>query len=71
VSAAFQRHAHTSRLVEPFKALSSSTSVLDTTENPPAGFEGAGMGRLVELTKPLPLSEVVSMVKKHLGLSYR
>jgi hypothetical protein len=35
-----------------------------------AGFEGAGMGRRVDLGKGLEVSEVVRIVKEHLSLEH-
>lgn len=55
------------RLVEPFKG-KSKISVVDESENPPAGFEGAGMGKLVELEKEMSVDEIVKIVKKHLNI---
>lgn len=54
------------RLVEPFK--NGKVSVVDKTENPPAGFEGAGMGKLVDLDKELSVDEIVKIIKKHLNI---
>jgi putative NIF3 family GTP cyclohydrolase 1 type 2 len=36
--------------------------------DPPEGHGGAGIGKIVELGKPLDLNEVVKKVKAHLGL---
>lgn len=58
------------RLVEPFKSNASSTEVVDATENPPQGFEGAGMGKVVTLKSGMSVAEVVKAVKEHLGLEY-
>lgn len=56
------------RLVEPFQGTS---EVVDQSENPPPGFEGAGMGRVIKLASPLSLDDVVPIVKKHLGVDSR
>jgi len=51
--------------VQPF----TSSKACQPEENPPAGFEGAGSGRVVELEgEGLELEEVVKRVKKHLGM---
>ncbi|BEI82438.1 hypothetical protein CcaverHIS002_0303060 [Cutaneotrichosporon cavernicola] len=57
-------------LVEPFKGNSSAIEVVTATENPPEGFEGAGMGKIVRLKVGMSLEDVVATVKKHLGLQY-
>lgn len=56
------------RLVEPFQG---SSEVVDRTENPPPGFEGAGMGRVVKLSSQMTLADIVPIVKKHLGVDSR
>ncbi|KAL1409509.1 hypothetical protein Q8F55_003492 [Vanrija albida] len=57
-------------LVEPFVPLASSNEPVEASERVPPGFEGAGMGKVVGLKAPLPLDEVVQLVKKHLGLAH-
>ena len=57
------------RLVKPFLPLASASTPVTASE-PLEGFEGAGMGKLVQLKERLPASRVVEMVKSHLGLKY-
>lgn len=57
-------------LVEPFKSITTSSSVIEESPNVPEGFEGAGMGRFIKLSKALQISEIVEMVKKHLGVDF-
>lgn len=57
------------RLVEPFQHLASSSKPIALT-TPVAGFEDAGMGKIVELREGLGVGEIVKMVKKHLSLEY-
>ncbi|WVR03948.1 YbgI/family dinuclear metal center protein [Kwoniella sp. DSM 27419] len=56
-------------LVKPFLPMSSSNETL-TNATQVQGFEGAGMGRIVNLSEPLQVNKVVEMVKEHLGLKY-
>lgn len=59
-------------LIQPFVALAKdgTSEVLAPPGEKAAGFEGAGMGRRVDLGKPLEVSEVVKMVKEHLSLDH-
>lgn len=57
------------RLVEPFQHLASSSKPITPT-TPVAGFEDAGMGKIVQLREGLGVGEIVKMVKKHLSLEY-
>jgi hypothetical protein len=57
------------RLVEPFQHLALSSKPITPT-TPVAGFEDAGMGKIVELREGLGIGEIVKMVKKHLSLEY-
>lgn len=45
-------------------------SYLSPTKNVPKGFEGAGMGRLIELDTPQPFEEIVRRVKRNLDLPH-
>lgn len=56
-------------LIEPFQHLASSSKPITPT-TPVAGFEDAGMGKIVQLKQGLGVAEVVKMVKKHLSLEY-
>lgn len=56
--------------MEPFKSNASSIDVVDATENPPPGFEGAGMGKIVQLKNNMSVADVVAAVKQHLGLEH-
>jgi putative NIF3 family GTP cyclohydrolase 1 type 2 len=59
-------------LIQPFVGLSKDnrSEVLSGPGETVAGFEGAGMGRRVDLSKPMKADEVVKMVKEHLDLDY-
>ncbi|OCF30345.1 YbgI/family dinuclear metal center protein [Kwoniella heveanensis BCC8398] len=57
-------------LVKPFIPFATSHEPLTTSEQPPQGFEGAGMGRIVRLSTHLDVRQVVRMVKEHLGLEH-
>ncbi|WVW80000.1 YbgI/family dinuclear metal center protein [Kwoniella bestiolae CBS 10118] len=56
-------------LIRPFLSISSSNSPITTSEQI-EGFEGAGMGRIVNLSVPLDVRQVVRMVKEHLDLDH-
>jgi putative NIF3 family GTP cyclohydrolase 1 type 2 len=59
-------------LIQPFTALAKdgTSEVLGPPGEKVAGFEGAGMGRRVDLGKSLEVTEVVKMVKEHLSLDH-
>lgn len=59
-------------LVEPFIPISAQgvSEVLHPSSEKVAGFEGAGVGRRVDLGKPVAVNEVVKMVKQHLSLDH-
>ncbi|WVO18038.1 YbgI/family dinuclear metal center protein [Cryptococcus depauperatus] len=57
-------------MVKPFVPLSTFDRPISLSPNPPESFDGAGMGRYVELQKPLDLLQAVRIIKEHLGLSY-
>lgn len=59
-------------LIQPFVGLSkeNKSEVLSGPGQPVAGFEDAGMGRRVDLSKPLKTDEIVKMVKEHLNLEH-
>ncbi|KAJ3169756.1 NGG1 interacting factor [Geranomyces variabilis] len=46
------------------------TEVLNRIDNPPAGQEGAGSGRVHTLAEPVQLHELATRVKRHLGLQH-
>jgi hypothetical protein len=57
------------RLIKPWIPIAASSGPItlsDTVE----GFEGAGMGRVIELMKPQPVSKIVEAVKEHLSLEH-
>ncbi|OCF78074.1 YbgI/family dinuclear metal center protein [Kwoniella mangroviensis CBS 8886] len=56
-------------LIKPFLSISKSNSPITTSEQI-EGFEGAGMGRIVNLSVPLDVRQVVRMVKDHLDLDH-
>ncbi|WWC87745.1 YbgI/family dinuclear metal center protein [Kwoniella dendrophila CBS 6074] len=56
-------------LIKPFLPISSSNSTI-TNSTQIEGFEGAGMGRIVNLSKPLDIRQAVRMVKEHLDLEH-
>ena len=58
------------RLVEPWKKMTATSAVITESERPPAGFEGAGMGRIITLQSGVKIEEAVESVKAHLGLKY-
>ncbi|KAI9190799.1 GTP cyclohydrolase 1 type 2/Nif3 [Polychytrium aggregatum] len=47
-----------------------SKAPITLKENPPAGYEGSGSGRICQLQRPIPLCELVNQIKLHLGLSH-
>jgi putative NIF3 family GTP cyclohydrolase 1 type 2 len=56
-------------LVQPFAPeTSSGKAISDSTQI--EGFEGAGVGRRIELNEALDIGEIVKRVKKHLGLEH-
>lgn len=59
-------------LIQPFVqyAKDGTTEVITPAGEKVAGFEGAGMGRRVDLGKGLEVSEVVRIVKEHLNLEH-
>jgi len=59
-------------LIQPFVqyAKDGTSEVITPAGEKVAGFEGAGMGRRVDLGKGLEVSEVVRIVKEHLSLEH-
>ena len=59
-------------LIQPFVSISKdgTSEVCQPAGEKVAGFEGAGMGRRVDLDKSLNISEVIKMVKEHLSLDH-
>lgn len=59
-------------LIQPFVqyAKDGTSEVITPPGEKVAGFEGAGMGRRVDLGKGLEVSEVVRIVKEHLSLEH-
>ncbi|KLT40763.1 NGG1p interacting factor 3 [Cutaneotrichosporon oleaginosum] len=57
-------------LVEPFAGNASAIEVVTASENVPAGFEGAGMGKIVSLKSGMGVADAVKAIKQHLGLEY-
>ncbi|TXT04268.1 hypothetical protein VHUM_04266 [Vanrija humicola] len=57
-------------LVQPFLANAASSGPVTPITDAPAGFEGAGMGKVVAFNAGVPLDEVVKLVKAHLGLEH-
>lgn len=59
-------------LIQPFVPLSvdKTSEVLSPPGEKVPGFEGAGMGRRVDLSSPISVSEIVKMVKQHLNLEH-
>ncbi|WVQ78777.1 YbgI/family dinuclear metal center protein [Cryptococcus sp. DSM 104549] len=56
-------------LIKPFLSVASSHRPIIPSD-PLEGFEGAGAGRIVELSVPLGIQQAVKLVKDHLGLQY-
>jgi putative NIF3 family GTP cyclohydrolase 1 type 2 len=59
-------------LIQPFVqyAKDGTSEVITPPGEKVAGFEGAGMGRRVDLGKGLAVNEVVRIVKEHLSLEH-
>ncbi|CAD6577042.1 MAG: hypothetical protein TREMPRED_001847 [Tremellales sp. Tagirdzhanova-0007] len=56
-------------LVKPFETNTSSSKPITHSEHI-QGFEGAGIGKIVKLTKSLRTSRIVEVVKEHLSLKH-
>ncbi len=56
-------------LSQPFLKKGGTAEVI-TPSDPLPGFEGAGMGKLVNLKSKLSVEEVIRMVKEHLDLKF-
>jgi hypothetical protein len=71
-----QKVSPSSRLIllstQPFVqyAKDGTTEVISPPGEKVAGFEGAGMGKRVDLGKGLEVNEVVRIIKEHLSLEY-
>ena len=55
--------------MKPFESLTSSTRVISHSPQL-EGFDGAGIGKIIQLKEGMKTSRIVEMVKEHLTLSH-